>query len=144
MGCVDDNLGGIGKSLNFRVDINIHKPLRRGVKTIVRDSPMWIRLRYVKLPDFCYVCGLLGHSFKSCEHYVDGMEEEDIQYGSWLRASPIKSRRRNAEGEMQEERKLLMAYKNRKGGSGAKAKLDFSTTCADDHSTVGGAYSNAD
>jgi len=66
------------------------------------------------------------------------MEEEDMQYGSWLRASPIKSRRRNAEGELQEERKLLLAFKNRKAGSCAKAKLDFSTACGDDHNLVGG------
>ena len=30
VGCVDDTLGGIDKSLNFRVDVDISKPLRRG------------------------------------------------------------------------------------------------------------------
>jgi len=70
--CAADTLGGIGKSLNFRVDVDIRKPLRRGVKTIVRDTTIWIRLKYVKLPDFCYACGLLGHNYQTCERYDDG------------------------------------------------------------------------
>ena len=34
----------------------------------------------------------LGHSYKNCEKFVDGMGEDDLQYESWLRASPLKFR----------------------------------------------------
>ena len=70
--CVEDNIGGIDKSLNFRVDVDVSKPMRRGIRTIVGEATMWIHLKYVKLPDFCYACRLLGHSYKCCEHYTDG------------------------------------------------------------------------
>ena len=125
VGCVDDTLGGIDKSLNFRVDVDISKPLRRGVRTVVGGATIWIRLRYVKLPDFCYACGRLGHDFKSCDLFLEGTSEDDLQYGGWLRASPLKSRRRNNEVELQEERRLLLAYKNRKEGRDTRTKLVF-------------------
>ena len=123
--CAEETLGGIGKSLNFRVEVDIRKSLRRGVKTIMRDTIIWIRVKYVKLPDFCYACGLLGHNYKNCEHYVEGLDEEELQYGSWLRASPLKPRRRNTELEQQEEKKLFLAYRQRKEGKGVRTKLDF-------------------
>jgi len=58
--CVEETLAGIDKSLNFRADVNVFKPLQRGVKTVVGGSTIWIHLKYVKLPDFCYACGKLG------------------------------------------------------------------------------------
>ncbi|KAJ8439593.1 hypothetical protein Cgig2_024180 [Carnegiea gigantea] len=41
-------------SLNFKVNVDIDKPLRRGVKTIIEGKAIWIRLRLVKLQDFGY------------------------------------------------------------------------------------------
>ena len=136
--CNIDALGGIGKSLNFRVDVDIRRPLRRGVKTVVRDSTIWIRLKYVRLPDFCYVCGLLGHTYQNCERYDERQEEEGMQYGSWLRASPLKPRRRSAEIEQQEEKRLLLAYRAQREGKGARARLDFNTSTLGAQKGVGG------
>ena len=42
--CVEDNLGGIDKSLNFRVDVDVFNPLRIGIKTVVGGFIIWIRL----------------------------------------------------------------------------------------------------
>jgi len=125
--CVDESLYGIDKSLNFRADVDVHRPLRRGVKMIVEGTTIWICLKYVKLLDFCYICGKFGHSCKNCEKFEDGMREEDLQYRSWLLASTLKSRRRNAEAELQEERKLLLAYNSRKEGSSVRTKLVFNS-----------------
>jgi len=58
--CVEESLCGIDKSLNFRVDVDVHRPLQRGVKTIVEGTTIWIQLKYVKLPDFCYACASWG------------------------------------------------------------------------------------
>ena len=136
--CIEDSLGGISKTLNFRVDVDIRKPLRRGVKTLVRGTAIWIRLKYVKLPDFCYACGLLGHTYRSCGLFEEGMEEDELQYGSWLRASPLKSRRRNTDLEQQEEKRLLLAYRNRKEGGGVRTKLDFKLGAEDTKRLEGG------
>ena len=135
--CVEDGLGGIDKSLNFRVDIDVSKSLRRGIRTVVGGASIWIRLKYVKLPDFCYACGKLGHGYKSCELFSEEMMEEDLQYGSWLRASPLKSRRRNNEADLLEERKLMAAYRQRRDGSSVRTKLVFSSRSGDGLLDVG-------
>jgi len=140
--CVDESLCGVEKSLNFRADVDVYKPLRRGVKTVLCGKTIWIRLKYVKLPDFCYACGKLSHSYKSCEQFAEGMVEEDLQYGSWLRASPLKSRRRNAEVELQEERRLILAYKNKKEGSAVRTKLFFSNHMNEAVQSEGGELAN--
>ncbi|KAI8009448.1 hypothetical protein LOK49_LG06G02593 [Camellia lanceoleosa] len=85
-----------GRTLRLRVEINIAKPLRRGLKLAVsgRDS-IWVTLTYEKLPNFCFYCGLLGHSVRDCANKILGGEVEvgaPLQYGSWLRAEPFRGR----------------------------------------------------
>ncbi|KAJ8427602.1 hypothetical protein Cgig2_020728 [Carnegiea gigantea] len=58
---------------------------------------------------------MIGRLHKGCDMYDDEVEEDELQYGSWLRASPLRSRRGSAKVEMQEEHKLMVAYKNKKG-----------------------------
>ena len=61
-----------------------------------------------------------------------------MQYGSWLRASPLKPRRRSAEIEQQEEKRLLLAYRAQREGKGARARLDFNTSTLGAQKGVGG------
>lgn len=42
-----------------------------------------------------------------------------------LRASPMKTRRRGAEAELEEERRLFLAFRNKSGPPKARLKLDF-------------------
>lgn len=122
VGCDEANLCGVDKSLNFQAEVDIGKALRRGIKVMLDKKPIWITFKYLKLPDFCYVCGRLGHVFKACELYGERMDENDFQYGLGMRASPMKLRRRNAEQELQEERRLVMAFrKNKNKGKFIKA-----------------------
>jgi len=55
----------IDKSLSFQVDVDVTKSLMRGIRIVIAQKPIWITLRCVKLPDFCYGCGMLGHIYKS-------------------------------------------------------------------------------
>ncbi|KAJ8420194.1 hypothetical protein Cgig2_023774 [Carnegiea gigantea] len=64
VGCEDTTIYGIDKSINFKVDIDIMKPLKRGVRIQVENKPIWNWFEYVKLPDFCYAYGKLGHVYK--------------------------------------------------------------------------------
>ncbi|XP_050222915.1 uncharacterized protein LOC126673007 [Mercurialis annua] len=57
----------IGKYLRVRVKVDISKPLKRGLKVKVQEGVVVIAgLRYERLPDLCYNCGILGHPILEC------------------------------------------------------------------------------
>ena len=119
---------GVDKALCFRADIAIDRPLKRGQRVALDGRTVWIDLRFVKLPDFCYVCGMLGHVTKGCGLYNPSVAVSDFQYGDWLRASPMKSRRRGSEAEIREERKLYLAFRSEQQVAKTRLKLNFDTT----------------
>jgi len=121
--CEEANLLGADKALCFRVDVDVSKPLRRGVNVLLGGKPKWIQIKYVKLPDFCYGCGRLGHVLKGCDLTVEDSDGAGLQYGSWLRASPLRSKRRNAEEELLEERRLFLSLRDKAGA--ARKRLSF-------------------
>ncbi|KAL5810653.1 hypothetical protein ACOSQ4_027221 [Xanthoceras sorbifolium] len=53
-------------------------------------------LKYERLPEHCYLCGMVGHSFRECLQCDQSNFNGDVStlpYGSWMRAtSPGKSR----------------------------------------------------
>lgn len=50
-----------GEYMHIRVCMNVSKPLLRGKKVCVGSSqPIWVTFSYERLPNFCYLCGLLG------------------------------------------------------------------------------------
>ena len=54
----------IGNFHRVWLRINVNKPLRNAV-SMIRDGKRQIyRLKYEKLPDWCAVCGMLGHQYK--------------------------------------------------------------------------------
>ncbi|KAJ8435144.1 hypothetical protein Cgig2_018972 [Carnegiea gigantea] len=110
------NMFGADKALCFKVDVEIKRPLLRGIKIMIEGRPRWIYFKFVKLPDFCYGCGCLGHVLKDCDYVDPDTPSEELQ--------------RNAEEEIQEERKLLLAYRSSKQGPKARSHLTF-----DDSST---------
>jgi len=58
----EEDMLGADKALCFRVDV------KEGVTVKVDGKSIWIiRFKYLKLPDFCYGCGFLGHTLKSCK-----------------------------------------------------------------------------
>jgi hypothetical protein len=54
-----------------KVRLDIKKPLMRGVTLDMgedgREEMKWCPLVYEYLPDFCYTCGLIGHTDRICE-----------------------------------------------------------------------------
>lgn len=79
-----------GPFLRIRVDINITKPLMRRKMTHIEDVYKgWVFFKYERLPIFCYHCGILVHHDRECQKFKKGClssEEDDFQYGPWLRA----------------------------------------------------------
>ncbi|KAF7128180.1 hypothetical protein RHSIM_Rhsim11G0009900 [Rhododendron simsii] len=72
--------------LRLRVIIDITKPLKKGffLKRREKDD-LWIRFKYERLSDFCYVCGLIGHGLNDCTKKFDG-NHSSLKFGSFLRA----------------------------------------------------------
>ncbi|TXG61366.1 hypothetical protein EZV62_012729 [Acer yangbiense] len=49
-----------------------------------------VGLKYERLPEFCYVCGRIGHASKDCsdvEAKSEDLKSDFTKYGSWMRAS---------------------------------------------------------
>ncbi|KAL0409479.1 UNVERIFIED_CONTAM: hypothetical protein Sradi_1882300 [Sesamum radiatum] len=87
---VDQGGQGWGSTMRIRVLLDVRQPLKRIMR--LRSSTgetQQIWLLYERLPNFCYICGVLGHIAKSCpKQYEEGYIDpgENTQYGSWMRA----------------------------------------------------------
>jgi hypothetical protein len=102
---VGDDGMALGKFLRVKVRIDITKPLMRGIMLNLDEEDAqaieveeeeekpghWCRFEYEFLPDFCFLCGLLGHIDRVCK--VNLKKGEKPQFGSWLHAYISKQRR---------------------------------------------------
>lgn len=63
------------------------------------DGRISLRIAYEKLPEFCFCCGLIGHSFRECLDYK-GQPNDELTYGVWMRAqSRVERARQSKEKE---------------------------------------------
>ncbi|KAL0357535.1 UNVERIFIED_CONTAM: hypothetical protein Scaly_1439200, partial [Sesamum calycinum] len=89
-----------GSYVWMRVAIDITKPLTRALKirTVLGDEQL-VTFTYERLPNFCYLCGCLGHLSRQCElqfqaNFCD--PGANSPFGNWLRAvAPMPFRGRN-------------------------------------------------
>ena len=90
-----------GRCLRVRIKINVTKKLVRGKKIKFGDNDhRWVFFKYERLPNFCYICGKLGHGEKECKEGVSPRgsgSEGAYQYGAWLRGEPGKRAFNNLE-----------------------------------------------
>ncbi|KAK9998270.1 hypothetical protein SO802_017873 [Lithocarpus litseifolius] len=86
-----------GPFLRIRVDVDITKPLMRGKMIQIEGMEKgWVHFKYERLPIYCYRCGILGHQERECQKTKKGcftVEEEDFQFGPWLRVMGSKPNR---------------------------------------------------
>jgi hypothetical protein len=86
----DNDVKGWRDYLRIRVNMDIDKPLTRIIFVSFgkEEKREVFRVKYEKLPKFCAICGLIGHTKFECG---DGVHDKKaIQYGDWLSASPEK------------------------------------------------------
>ena len=75
---------GDGNHVRIRVNLDVNKPLSRFVSVTREGKKVFYQVYYEKIPKFCYVCGLLGHTH--FEHGNGKHEVKDLQWGDWLLA----------------------------------------------------------
>lgn len=72
-----DRNGGWTEFMRLKIMVNILKPLRRIVKLVDRDERVITCMlkyeKYERLPDFCYLCGIIGHTVKNCKNKLPGL-----------------------------------------------------------------------
>ena len=79
--------GKEGRHLKLAALVDITQPLLQGTTIEVAGVAKWVQFKYERCPDFCYRCGRIGHSERSCGMGVSGREgKRDNQYGNWMRA----------------------------------------------------------
>ncbi|XP_058759547.1 uncharacterized protein LOC131632840 [Vicia villosa] len=85
-----------GRFLRIKVSVDLQKPLKRGTVVRFKEKNLKVFFKYERLPTFCFVCGKLGHQLKDCETVgelseegFEELEEQELAYGTWLRASPL-------------------------------------------------------
>ncbi|XP_040932053.1 uncharacterized protein [Gossypium hirsutum] len=99
-----DRNGAWTEFMRLKVKIDISKPLRRVVKFVSDAGEEMIGvIKYERLPDFCYLCGLIGHTTRRCQNNRAGdvIEDSNLQYGSWMRVpfvNPTQDRNRRRNG----------------------------------------------
>ena len=55
----------------MRVEVDVIKPLCRGRRVALNEKDeVWVSLRYEKLSNFCYRCGMISHTKKDCEKWL--------------------------------------------------------------------------
>jgi len=70
------------KYMRIRVEININQPLKRDMKLRTNNGKcVTVYFKYEKLGTFCFRCGVLGHTYKSCPMIYD--EEADNGVRLW-------------------------------------------------------------
>ncbi|KAK6158791.1 hypothetical protein DH2020_006105 [Rehmannia glutinosa] len=90
---LDNSTEGLfGKFLRFKVQVDLTKPLVRGITVKLKGKLCVLPLKYESLPTYCFCCGTIGHFFRNCSEFDknDCQDTSDMRYGPWLKASPFK------------------------------------------------------
>uniref|UniRef100_A0A803MJ98 Zinc knuckle CX2CX4HX4C domain-containing protein n=1 Tax=Chenopodium quinoa TaxID=63459 RepID=A0A803MJ98_CHEQI len=109
-----------GEFMRIKAMVDVSKPLRRGLFVSVGVAkPKWVDIKYERLADFCFYCGVLDHTDRECvkkEEDGDSGEEVVYQYGPWLRSSPLKTSK-NAASAMEIKKKFVEKLRSGNRGS---------------------------
>ncbi|XP_012851564.1 PREDICTED: uncharacterized protein LOC105971262 [Erythranthe guttata] len=79
--------------VRVKVRIDVNKCLKRGMNLHNLDGTKnWIAFTYERLPNFCFLCGLIGHAENRCPiRYEDNFIDpgEQLPYGMWMKATSL-------------------------------------------------------
>ncbi|XP_031112078.1 uncharacterized protein LOC116016054 [Ipomoea triloba] len=75
------NMTGLWKPfMRVRVCIDISLPLKRKMKIQPnRGEAFYVDFKYERLPTFCFICGIIGHSERFCSMQFEGVTEDFVR-----------------------------------------------------------------
>lgn len=76
--------------IRVRIKINIKNPLSIGCS---KNLPkVWMTVKYEKLQDLCFNCGIIGYEQRSCKvpKEMSLVDKNSLRYGMKLSVSPAK------------------------------------------------------
>ncbi|KAK4282357.1 hypothetical protein QN277_013744 [Acacia crassicarpa] len=79
--------------IRVRSLIRVNEPLVSGF-WVPREAkePVWVKIRYERLQNFCFKCGCLVHDGKGCKaDFVSKVAEECREYGPWLSTQGVRT-----------------------------------------------------
>jgi hypothetical protein len=78
----------VRRYLRVKVRMMITEPIMRGTMVEVdeKGTMRWCPFEFEYLPDFCFICGIIGHVDKECTKSLGRGEE--AQYGKWFKWLP--------------------------------------------------------
>lgn len=95
-----NNYTGFWKEyMHVRVSIDVRQPLKKRMQLSKSENDwFWADFKYERLPTFCYFCGLLGHSDRSCSKLFDlpRIPYDKYPYEPWMHAEPKKPKQKGA------------------------------------------------
>lgn len=82
---------------------NLGKAIRRGTHICLdKVAPLWILVKYERLPSFCYECGRLGHTMVECDTSDNAKKKNKGNYGSLIK----KETKKNMKVKMKREERM--------------------------------------
>ncbi|CAH9077928.1 unnamed protein product [Cuscuta epithymum] len=80
--------------MRVRVLMKMDKSLKKATNLKKDGKSFWVDFKYERLPNFCFICGLIGHSDNFCpSNYEEGLILEKrfgihLRAGSGVKTSP--------------------------------------------------------
>lgn len=116
----EEDGSAVGKFMRIKIRLDITKPLMRGVTIDVGDGddvkPLWCPLCYEFLPDFCYTCGIIGHTDRVCDKKLEKGEVQ--QFSRALRFIPEK-KQVSSSSSIRSGEKFVPGFRKSSGGAGS-------------------------